>query len=164
MYQIPLLNVQVLNLSHNFIAQVPKELESLTKLNTLILSHNLITHFPKLQLPFLQHLELAHNKLLETDFSTLQLVSLNVAHNDFSKYQHLPSLQKLTLSWFALIDQPTFQKNLLTSETGAKLREKVAMNIVEFVATFSVYTSTVLIKAIQYDEAAIINDLCEAHT
>lgn len=97
------MNVRFLNLSHNNIRSIPSAIQGLS-LEVLILNYNLIYKFPNIYLPKLHTLEIAYNQLTSTDFSRLNLRTLDIQYNPFEKYHHLECLTKVALSWFVLID------------------------------------------------------------
>ncbi|CAK67920.1 unnamed protein product (macronuclear) [Paramecium tetraurelia] len=159
-----LMNVQYLNLSYNQITLIPYQIIQMENLEILILNHNQISEFPKVPLPRLRTLEISDNQLLSTDFSYLNLTCLDIQYNSFQIYQHHPTLERLSLSWFTLIDMSAQQFDLRTSKIGVQLRENHHMNFSQFVNIFSNFTDTIFIKAIQYDEHSIIPSMCESHS
>ncbi|CAD8211880.1 unnamed protein product [Paramecium pentaurelia] len=157
------MNVQYLNLSYNYIVQIPHQIIQMNNLEILILNHNQIVEFPRVPLPKLHTLEISDNQLLSTDFSYLNLICLDIQYNAFQIYQHHPTLERLSISWFTLIDMSAQQFNLQTSKIGEQLRKNNKMNFIQFVNVFSNFTNTIIIKAIQYDEQSIIPSICENH-
>ena len=55
-------------------------------LEILILNHNQIVEFPNLSLPNLHTLEISDNRLFSTDFSNLNLKTLDIQYNSFEVY------------------------------------------------------------------------------
>jgi hypothetical protein len=114
----------------------------------LILNYNLIYKFPNIHLPKLHTLEIAYNQLTSTDFSRLNLRTLDIQYNPFEKYHHLECLTKVALSWFVLIDMSALQIDLQSTVLGDLLREYKVFTFEKFVNTFASYTNIILIKAI----------------
>ena len=100
------LDTEILNLRHNQITEIPKEIQYLTKLQILNLRHNQITEIPKeiQYLTKLQILNLSNNQITEIPKEIqylTQLQQLDLSHNKITKIpqeiQYLTQLQELNL-------------------------------------------------------------------
>ena len=116
-----LINLEVINMSYNFIKKIPRGINQLTNLNTFWLYHNEITNIPlKLcQLTKLTSLDLSYNLITKIPDQICQLVNLKLLNlynnritNIPNKIYKLTNLEQLYLDYNQIVRVPLGVCNL----------------------------------------------------